>query len=145
MKINKIADANEIAKIIIHIIWPFSNQYQAVVSDFDLNEVNKLVRSYLEKKINKTQFFDILVNYKKGEINDLNIYIQKLNSVDDNTLYDLFDEFVRDNPKQVEMYKKPEKKLAVANFFVGFAKRKLHGGGDVGQLKEILDLGMKKM
>lgn len=136
--------ANDIAKVIFFIIWPFMLEKKIDTDELKLDSIQILINFYLAKKINKNQFSEILWQDFNGEIKDLNKFVEQLNNVDAEILSKLFVEFISDNPEQIDLYKDTEKKLAVTNFFVGYVKRKLQGGGDVEQIKKVLELEMKK-
>lgn len=138
-------DANDIAKVVVHIMWPLMLNKKIDVEKLNIEKIKQLIQFYLDKKINKLQLTEILVMINDGGNLDLHDYVEKINGVSSEKLLDLFQIFIKQNPKQVEMYMLVEKKEAVTNFFVGFVKKHLQGGGDVDQIKKLLEDEMNNL
>ncbi len=136
---------NDLAKLILFIVRPFIVENKLRWEKIDQEVLLQLIKAYLASKISKAQFTEAWKKNITGEIADLDKYLCSLNNIEDNIYSEIFAKFAVENPKQIELYKKnSEKRSAVVNFFIGYVKKNLQGGGNVDEIKKVITSEMEK-
>lgn len=97
----------------------------------NLDKLLEVINQFSKRKIDKLTAKNII---GQGIIGGKNIDLNNLNETDESNIENLLEEFLTDNPDQIEIYKNPEKQKAVENFFIGFVKRRNQGRGEVDKI-----------
>jgi Asp-tRNA(Asn)/Glu-tRNA(Gln) amidotransferase B subunit len=138
-------EADLLLNILINVIWPSYTKQKYQIDFINSKPSIDLIGYWISKRINKDQFTNLWNEIVTDNNIDIGEKISSFAQINEEEIVKLFNKFIEENPKQIEMMKIDEKKKAVENFFMGYVKKNTGGKADAQIIKIVFAREMKNI
>jgi aspartyl-tRNA(Asn)/glutamyl-tRNA(Gln) amidotransferase subunit B len=138
-------EADLLLNILINVIWPSYTKQKYQIDFINSKPSIDLIGYWISKRINKDQFTNLWNEIVTDKNIDIGEKISSFAQIDEEEIVKLFNKFIEENPKQIEMMKIDEKKKTVENFFMGYVKKNTGGKADAQIIKIVFAREMKNI